>query len=136
MKRDNPQSTKVTDEQVIAEVTDHLDQSVDALTPDVRQRLHTARKQALAQVERARHATTVGRAPTARLNWQNLWRPLAPIATAAAFATVIFYINVATTGPGIGPNWEQDADLLFSNDDFELYEDLEFYAWLAEVENG
>ena len=141
MKPNQPQVTNLADSKVVAQVKDQLDQSLNDIPAHVRERLHAARKQAVAHAERARHTSTavsLSNTPCrdTQFQWDKLWRPFAPIASAAAFAAVIIYINVATTVPAFDPDWEQDTELLYSADDFELYEDLEFYAWLAEVENG
>ena len=64
----------------------------------------------------------------------SLWDPAirwSGLATAGAAALAVFlYFQ---TPAAIQPNFE-DIDLLASEDKLELYEDLEFYAWLAEEE--
>ena len=60
----------------------------------------------------------------------SIWRwPGLATAGAAALAVFLYF----QTPGGVQPNFE-DIDLLASEDPLELYEDLEFYAWLAEEE--
>lgn len=55
------------------------------------------------------------------------WPGLATAGTATLAVFLYFQI------PAVQPNIE-DLDLLASEDQLELYQDLEFYAWLAEDE--
>lgn len=60
--------------------------------------------------------------------------PLGGLAMASvAILAAILYFNL----PGGGPNQAgiEDLDLLASGEGLDFYEDLEFYAWLAEEEN-
>ena len=124
-----------SEQQLLDSVRNALDAQQSDLSPAVTARLHQARKQAVAVAQQPRKAKP---AKSSRLlGWDNFWQPLAPFATAAAtFAGVIFYLGVVSSVPVINTAWEEDTELLFSADDFDLYEDLDFYAWLAETENG
>jgi hypothetical protein len=110
-----------------------LDESSLSISSNARQRLFEARQQALA-LARRQHAST-GKP------WQvilpfNFLQPMAPLATAATFAVAILYLTSISHTPEIESFDNTDSELLFSTDEFEMYEDLEFYAWLAENELG
>ena len=55
-----------------------------------------------------------------------------PSMATACVSVLAVFLYFQTPG-GIHPDFE-DIDLLASEDPLELYEDLEFYAWLAEEE--
>lgn len=115
-------------EKVETQVIGSLENS-ETLPDHVKQRLFRARQQALRQAQGSHFSKRLaGRL----LNW----RPLIPIAAVATFTGAFFFVQPFGATPELNPGWEQDSELLFSTDDFELYENLEFYAWLSEVENG
>lgn len=127
--------------------SDHLDDAiaVDDLALDVKNpphieaRLDEIRKQAVAKLEHPQL--------TNRLSWLfRLPSSLASVfqnfnfgATATVFATAcvmvtaisLFYVSFR---PNSGLSVDEEFNLVASADDLELYENLEFYLWLAENE--
>lgn len=95
-----------------------LDEQSPPLPPHVSQSLRKARVKALTQ-----HGTTPA-------FFMPLWKPVASLATVAVLAvTVMYFDGFAPTAPLLDA--EMDAELLFSDEGFQFYEDLEFYRWLA-----
>lgn len=102
-------SSKTFIEQARRQLDAHAD-VVDELTAA---RLGAARRRALAGSSAAR-----------------AWWPLAGLATAAAVALVSFLLVQQPHEPA------SPTDLWVAGDDFELIEDLDFYAWLEETESN
>ena len=106
---------KPQEQKLVSFAKQTLDHSIQSLDSHTLSRLQSARKTA-----RSANAET--------LSWgQPAW-------TVAAAALVIFTIAVwSTDSPEItAPLPFEDVDILASADGWELYEDLEFYSWLAE----
>ena len=103
-----------------------LDDSADTLDGATRSRLNRARQRALA--ERARPAR----------RW---WLP-AGAATAASLLFALALLNPLSpasvpAAPELAAGGGDDAELIVSDDNLELAQDLEFYAWLdAEDEHN
>lgn len=105
-----------------------LDDSADALDGATRSQLNRARQRALA--ERARPAR----------RW---WLP-AGAATAASLLFAFALINplsspvtIVPAAPELAAGNGDDAELIVADDNLELAQDLEFYAWLdAEDEHN
>ena len=55
---------------------------------------------------------------------------------AASLLVAVFVVQSPNTNQGFDPNLEEDSELLFGSDELELFENLEFYMWLSEIENG
>lgn len=112
-------SDKEGEQKFVDQVRRVLDRSVDELDGAMRARL--ARARAMAQAPRARHAMP--------------WWPVTGLAIAAgvgALAWVLWFAAPAPTGaPGL-----ENLDLLTAGDSLELYSDLEFYSWLAGVQDA
>lgn len=102
------------DEYMLSEVRKHLDAEANDLDELTRARLSAARHRALAELDR-------------RPRWP-MW-----LAGTAAVAMVLA-LSLAVLRPA-APPWTGDAadfELLVSGGALELYEDLEFYDWLAQ----
>ena len=111
--------------QLLQRISKQLDSEVEAHSPALQGRLRAARREALA-----------GRA---RRSSHRLWVP----AMAASLLAV-----VATTSLWLGDDGEMDAvrllqaanetdmQMLNTADDIELYQNLEFYYWMAQEQGG
>jgi hypothetical protein len=99
-----------------------FDESVAGLDGATRSRLTRARQRALAEVARPR--------------WAGLGFPVPVAAAVAAIAVVAATLvlrDAAEPIPAFAEVAEfSDFDLLLEGDEFDLFEDLEFYAWLEE----
>jgi hypothetical protein len=99
----------------LARVQRALDESEQALDAATLSRLNRARQRAL---------ETAARGRSMRRYWPAAFAAFAALALAVALWRV-------PSGPITPPAAElQDFELLASQDHIELYEDLEFYAWL------
>lgn len=107
----------------ISRVKIALDRSADALDAKTRARLRTARDAALVQVS-APH----GFSP----------RWLVPAGAVAALAVVaalgLWWVPPAAPPPMAAS--VEEAEWLFATDNLELYQNLEFYKWLAAKERS
>lgn len=101
-----------------------FDNSVERLDAQTRSRLNQARQRALAEINKG----------STRRYW--LGAPLGGLAAAALVALILI-----RTG-GESPNAENsnvlldDFDIVADADNFELIQDVEFYSWLADQDNG
>jgi hypothetical protein len=96
-----------------------LDRSCDALDGYTLSRLHRMRSAALAR-------------PQSR--WKSLLLPFGGLVTACALVLVV-NLSLRTTGlptEGAGEAALEDIEILTANESLDLYEDYEFYQWLAE----
>lgn len=103
-----------------------LEQQADELSPEIRRQLSQARKQALQGA--------------AKQPVKSYWQGLLPAAgwssaVAAAVVAVIVILPSGTTPRTPAIELEQlsfeTLEMLSAEDDLELYENLEFIAWLA-----
>lgn len=112
-----------------------MSERVDAVDEDTSQRLVSARRAALAQVKE--------REPV------SLWLPAGALAASVALIAVFATMrDEPVDGPGdrfAMPGEEliaessqgEDLEMMYSDDDLELYEDLEFLQWLnADGDSG
>lgn len=100
----------------LARVREQLEESARDIDGATLSRLNRARQAALDAHARAPHA-----------RW--LW-PAAAAALACAFAVVLWRPLTAPDAVPLAPVAAADLELLEGDDGFELYEELEFYAWL------
>ena len=120
---------------LISAVDDHA-----ALSPDIEARLDQIRHSAVAKYEQQRN-----RAPESRgfslSEWIksqadsfNFGARTGMLATTCVLLTAIsiFYVNSRPTGT---LTLEEEISLVATAEDIELYENLEFYLWLAENES-
>jgi hypothetical protein len=80
----------------------------------------------LSRLNRARQAALAA----ARGRRARLWRYGGPAALAAAFSLLVAIGWWGLRAPASAPDAATDFELLAGEDSPELYEDLEFYAWL------
>lgn len=99
-----------------------FDESVAGLDGQTRSRLARARARALEGADRPRW-----------LRWPGATGLLPAGALAAAVLAAFFVLNgPERPSPGMDLAELSDLDILLGEDDLELYEELEFYAWLEE----
>lgn len=117
-------STTERDERLAAMVREHLDAGVDALDDRTTARLRAARLRA---VESARGRRVWFRLPR--------WVAVAGFATAAgAVLAVGVWLYDPPRESAVAT--ADDIEIVAAQDQMQLYEDLEFYRWLATQENG
>ncbi len=102
-------------------VKNHLDNSLDDLSPDITRRLQQARYAAL---EKAKP--------------RSLWS-FFPQAATAVFAVAVIAISLTfnfnqNNSTDTVAEMDNEIEMLTSNDNLELMEDLEFIQWLLESE--
>jgi len=102
---------------------EYLDSSINQLSPDITRRLQMARYAALEKAEKK-----------SKTFWLSLPKALAA-ATAVAIISISLFMNVnfdntAETVLAM----ESEMEILTSNENLELMEDLEFIQWLVETE--
>ncbi len=101
-----------------------LDDSVDKLDVDIKDKLFKARRHALNQ-----HYSQQEKKAN---RW---WQHWLPVSSAAITATLIIGISIQS---GLWQSNElvlnDDLELVAALDNIELYDDLDFYQWLAEDE--
>lgn len=97
-----------------------LNQGTDNLDPDTRQKLIAMRNRALNIHESKR--------------WFPEWAPLPVMGLLTAILFIILVYAKPVTIPKLDTGLE-DLEILASVDQLELYENLEFYDWLANENN-
>ena len=107
----------------ISKLKSVLDRSAGALDTRTRARLQAARRAALAQAQTPR-----GLSP----RW---FVPVGAMATLAAVAALGLWWIPTAAPPSMGASVEE-AELLFATDNLELYQNLDFYRWLAAKERS
>lgn len=95
-----------------------FDASVDGLNANVRSRLTQARFAAVGELERK-----------TRPRWLRVWMPVAGLVTAALVVALIVVPGMNRTGHSGATVADDDIPLLLE-DNIEMIEDMEFYAWL------
>lgn len=114
-----------SDEQLVAGVRQRLDRSCDALDGYTLSRLNSIRHAALEQRQKRGQRT--------------LLLPFGGLATAC-----VLVLSVSLFTGGSAPETEvptpasplEDLEILTSSDSFDLFEDYEFYQWLAENDSA
>jgi len=125
------------DDRLLAAARVVLDDSVDSLEPDLVMRLNQIREAALLQTRNRTAKNGRGAVATIREFLHNLFnfRPLSLPAGALAGAGMLAIALTLVYRPGAERTLdESDADVLLfaSSDEIELYDNLEFYLWLAD----
>lgn len=117
---------KKSDQRFMQEIKQELDSSCDRLDAHTLSRLTHIRHQAI--------EGALGNSKLAfyhRLFQQN---PLLSGSLIATFALVLgigFYFNMGSGTPDITLSELEDIEILSADDNFELYDDIEFYQWLS-----
>ncbi|HNP62884.1 MAG TPA: hypothetical protein PKH39_03060 [Woeseiaceae bacterium] len=111
-KQDNP------DERITTAAKQAFDESVDSLDAATLSRLNRGRQTALAELARPNRG------------WQQ-WMPASGLAAAVLLAVFAFRgpAEVDFSGEPV-----TDLEILLSEESIEMFEDLEFYSWLATQE--
>lgn len=129
------QRSQLGDEGLAAAVSRELDER-GAVSPEIEARLNQIRQSAVAKYERRQQAQqpSIGAWIKAQLDAFNFAAPAGMLATACLLVTAIslFYVNARPTGT---LSLEEEIGLVATAEDIELYENLEFYMWLAENES-
>lgn len=112
-------STQDRDEELLRQASALLRESADNLDAHVLSRLNQARHRALEAHDKPRIA------------WLDWLRP-APAFGAAAVAALAAVLWIGTPVQVAQPpaNGFEDIEIVLAEDQLEMYEDLEFYAWL------
>ncbi len=114
---------KSRERQFVSRIRTALDQSAERLEPGVRSRLTRMRHEALAcqtdQPPRHRH-----------------WRWVTGVAAAAMVAALVMLLPIGPRDVRTPLAVIDDIEMLASGDPLEIYEDMEFYSWLSDMENG
>ena len=105
----------LSDEKLVSQVCEALDDSVNRINAETSQRIVAARQQALASSPRRFFSTKF----------------FAVTATAFSIFLAVMIVNTQLNQP-LENEGVEAIELMASQDTFELYEELEFYTWLAE----
>ncbi len=121
---------QLTDEVLLKAAKSTLDENTALLDDDVRQRLHNARRAAI-------RAATSSTQQTAKTTSRSSWA----VAAAGSFAVLTLVISVVLYQyrPESDPSSMasiEDMPILTAPEELELYEELDFYQWLAEEHDG
>lgn len=108
--------------ELIDDILEHLDASTERLDGDTVDRIARIRAEALREGTDTR--------PRRSLVW-----PAAGLATAAAVLLAVFLTRQPEV-PVLAAQDLEDIEFLASEEDQDLLENLEFYAWLAENEDA
>ena len=101
-----------------------LSEGAENLDSQTRQRLKHIRLDALRSAEEKR----------ARLVFPSRWVTAGAFAVAAMAAVTIFFL--LRTSPGdVSSHYIEDYEIIASKEHFDLYENLDFYCWLATEED-
>ncbi len=115
-------SEKNTEESMIVRIRESLEESTAQLDPGVRSRLDRMRHEAVTQRRAIRQRRMI-------------WRYAAGALATAAMAGWIFW------GPSMRTTQDHtlaamdDMDLLASDEPLEIYEEIEFYSWLSDLDH-
>ena len=106
------------EQDLVAFAKQHLDESVENLAPDTASRLRAARYEALHPRQQS-------------VPW--FWPACGFAAACLMVFSLTFWWNDSANERMVPPL--EDLDLLASAEPFDLYEELDFYDWLAEHEH-
>ena len=134
---DELQDARATDK-LVQTIRTNLEHSA-SVPPEIEARLDDIRRRAIAQLELSREKSL--HSPASGLLQQlgvlldsfKMPMPARLVATACVMVTAVSLFFVASRPPGAF-SFEEEISLIASADDIELYENLEFYLWLAETE--
>lgn len=105
------------------------------LSPAIESRLNAARRRAIAHYQTQQsesHSGEFAQWLDALINPLRFARSASILATACVLVTVVSLFYVASRPESLLPI-DEEMGLIASAGDFELYENLEFYLWLAET---
>lgn len=113
---------KNAEEKMVARIREALEESTEQLDPGIRSRLTRMRHDAVAQ-RRAKRQRRI------------IWRYAAGALATAAVAGWIFLGPSMQTAQEHALAAMDDMDLLASGESFEIYEEIEFYSWLSDLDH-
>ena len=115
---------------LIEHVREQLNREVEHIDYATQLALKQAREKALAQINPAEQAS----ANTSRLSWGLRWKMMAGAAASIMFVLAMWWLpaSVPDTSSAQEPALYADLELLATEEPLELYEDLDFYLWLAD----
>lgn len=113
--------TAHNEEEIVREVKELLDASAERLSPEMEVRLRKVRREALLQLE-------------PRRRWNPFGRWIAAGSLAAVAAGIGLSVWMATPEPSVPVVAVDDTEIVASQEPLEVYENLEFYRWLAHKE--
>jgi len=111
---------KKSDEQFAQEAKTLFDDSVDKLDAATLSTLNQSRHRALEE------------AASPRREWMR-WAPAAGVATAVLIAVMVTLPESGQIEPM--PEAMTDMEILLGEDSLDMYEELEFYSWLDEIDD-
>ena len=112
----NERKHNTAEDAFVERAKQRFDESVAGLDGETRSRLNRGRQAALAEI------ASGGRA------WID-WAPAAGV-TVAALVAVVMWTGSPPTDELMPSNASTDIEILFTEDSFEMLEDLEFYSWI------
>ena len=112
------------DERLVEMVKGHLDVGLDALDDRTAARLRAVRLKAVESAEGRRGRFRLPR-----------WVVVGGLATAAAAVLAVGLLVTKRPGES-GVATADDIEIVAAQEQMQLYEDMEFYRWLAARENG
>ena len=111
---------KKTDEEFASALKETFDESVDALDGATLSRLNRSRHAALAELQQSQR------------RWRG-WMPAAGMAAAVLLAIVVLQLPFGVQSvPGVAS--VTDMEILLDEDSIEMFEELEFYSWMDDVQ--
>lgn len=105
------------------QLQENLNQIEQNLDSELSRRLYQARRAAIAQAG----------TPAPRFKY---FKPALAASAASLLAVAMLISSPQTPMEDIITNGAKDAELISSQEDLELYQDLEFYSWLAVADHG
>ncbi len=108
---------KLSEQELVTQIREALDDSVERIDAETRHKINAARQKALAQQKQSTFFA---------LRWGT-----AGIATALSIFIAILIIKTQLPG-SIEEEDIEAIELMAAQDTFDMYEELEFYTWLAE----
>ena len=110
-----------SEKEFVGKIRKALDEGADRLDPNVASRLNRARFDALEAGKKG----GIGSWP-----WLNI--RLAGAVAACGLVLVVGLLTYRSSAPPVYYSGLNDVDILASSDGLELYEDFDFYTWLAQ----
>jgi len=100
-----------------------LDQSLENMDTLTSSRLAAARRRAVEAAE------------SSRVHHRSFWYVAVPSGAAASILLAVVLLG-PWSGNSQAPNVWEDLEILASDENLEMYENLEFYSWLAEQDDA
>ncbi|GAM10127.1 hypothetical protein OR1_02415 [Geobacter sp. OR-1] len=111
---------RIDNEAALAKARLVLDQAAENLSPDVRSSLRNARTKAVELAERRERKFFLPR-----------WVTAGGVASLAVLVVAVS-LWLAPVSTNLPPKGDDEVDIVASGEQLELYDDLDFFLWLAE----